>query len=195
MIVGSVEATIEFFKLIDVTPPNYLGYPKSLQKYLGRTIHTAEFQHLKVFEFPYFIKPVFGVKRFTGCVIEKPSFLKSLKDYDNVDDTDLVYVSSMLDIQSEYRCFVHKGILKGMQYYSGDFRLHPNSTIVESMIKDYQESKEANVSYTLDVAVLKDGSTVLIEVNDFWAIGSYGFDGKTYARMAIDRFYEIIKQD
>jgi hypothetical protein len=34
-------------------------------------------------------------------------------------------------------------------------------------------------------------NTILIEVNDFWAIGGYGLDGKIYTRMLIDRFQEI----
>jgi hypothetical protein len=56
------------------------------------------------------------------------------------------------------------------------------------MIKDY---KSANVAYTLDVGITDDGSTKLVEVNDMWAIGSYGFNAKDYVRMTIDRFQEI----
>ena len=58
------------------------------------------------------------------------------------------------------------------------------------MISKYTESP---VSYTLDVGVIKSGETALVEVNDMWAIGSYGFDAKTYVRMSIDRFMEIYK--
>ena len=65
------------------------------------------------------------------------------------------------------------------------------------MIETYKD--EAPISYTLDVGIIeKDKNevlsfeqTVLIEINDFWAIGGYGLDGKTYVRMLIDRFQEI----
>jgi len=43
-----------------------------------------------------------------------------------------------------------------------------------------REYKESPVAYTLDVGV-NNGQTSLVEVNDMWAIGSYGFDSKIYA--------------
>lgn len=85
--------------------------------------------------------------------------------------------------------------MNGIQWYAGDFKIFPDIAIIENMIKSY---KSANVSYTLDVGVMNYGNsslttTTLIEVNDMWAIGSYGFDGKKYVRMTIDRFQEIAK--
>jgi hypothetical protein len=61
------------------------------------------------------------------------------------------------------------------------------------MIQKYYD--ESPVSYTLDVGLIQVGKglyeTILIEINDFWAIGGYGLDGRTYVRMLIDRFQQI----
>lgn len=191
VIIGSVQATTEFFKGCGIETPNYLGYPSELTNYLCRPIKERKFGNLKDYPFPYFIKPSKGVKMFTGEVIEKESQLDFLRGYYNVtDDTD-VYLSGTLNIASEYRCFVHEGELKGIQYYLGDFRVYPCIVMIEDMISDY---KSSNCAYTLDVGVMENGTTMLIEVNDMWAIGSYGMDAKTYTLMCVRRMREIGRQ-
>ena len=141
---------------------------------------------------PYFVKPKNNVKLFTGSLVENDKQYRIIKEFWKVtDDTELL-LSEPIDIDAEYRCFVHKGELKGIRYYAGDFKQFPKVDVIEKMIKDYENPY---VSYTLDVGIvlsdLKFPMTTLIEVNDMWAIGSYGFDAKTYVRMVIDRFIEI----
>jgi hypothetical protein len=188
ILIGSVEATERFFNLIGVPVPNYIGYPESLKKYLHRNIETMKFSELDGKTFPYFVKPKNGVKAFTGSLVQNETQKSFLVSFDNViSDTEL-YVSDPINFITEYRCFVHKKELKGIQYYLGDFKKFPSIETIESMIRDYDN---CNVSYTLDVGVLENGETALVEVNDMWAIGSYGFDAKTYVRMSIDRFVEI----
>ncbi len=188
VIIGSVQATELFFELCGVQIPNYLGYPETLYKYLHRKVEVVKFKELDGKPFPYFVKPKNGVKSFTGSIVQNETQKKLLVSFDNVvDDTEL-YLSEPIDFITEYRCFVHKGELKGIQYYFGDFRQFPNVETIESMIRDYTNS---NISYTLDVGVTDSGVTALVEVNDMWAIGSYGFDAKTYVRMCIDRLIQI----
>jgi hypothetical protein len=99
----------------------------------------------------------------------------------------------VVNIVSEYRCFVHKNELVGIKHYSGDFNKFPDIFTIECMIQKYYD--ESPVSYTLDVGLIQVGKglyeTILIEINDFWAIGGYGLDGRTYVRMLIDRFQQI----
>jgi len=190
VVIGSVEAAIKFFELVGIETPKYIGYPKCLERYYGRDIQVTKFGDIKR-ALPYFIKPAEEVKKFTGCLIEKESTLDFLKKYDNLSEEDLVYVSDAVDILSEYRCFVHRNELKGIKHYQGDFKVFPDTKMVLEMIEEY--SREANIAYTLDVGVLKNGETILIEINDMWAIGSYGLDGKTYVSMVVDRFQEIKK--
>lgn len=189
--IGSVQATTEFLKACGIDVPEYLGYPKELQPFLGRRIIETVFEDVHRHEYPVFIKPAKGVKKFTGCLIEHGGQLGMLRDFDKVEDFDPVYLSQPVDFVSEYRCFVHEGELKGIQFYLGDFRVFPNVSVIDAMINEYTQ---ANCAYTLDVGVTKGGATLLVEVNDMWAIGSYGFDARTYALMCVRRMREIGRQ-
>jgi len=193
VIIGSVESTTKFFEACEIDVPNYLGYPEELNIFLNREMRVTKlgllFQQFP--KFPYFIKPKNDVKLFTGEVITKHSQLEALKDYYGATDETEVYLSAILPkIGAEYRCFVHEEKLVGIQYYSGDFTRFPDVQTINEMINAY---KNANCAYTLDVGVLGH-QTVLIEVNDMWAIGSYGMDAKTYALMCVRRMREIGRQ-
>jgi hypothetical protein len=189
VVVGSVEATVAFWKSVGIEVPGYIGYPEQLYPYLGRRIEKMKLGDIPIKELPVFIKPATSVKMFTGTVVDSPGSVHMLKQFTEglTDDTEL-YVSESIDMLSEYRCFVHKGALVGIKHYLGDFKLFPDMSLVEKMIAEWIDSP---VAYTLDVAITADGSTILVEVNDFWAIGGYGLDGRTYVRMLVDRFQEI----
>lgn len=191
IIIGSVEATAAFFKTLNIQEPKYLGYPSQLEHYLGRTISKVSLEECKKWGYPFFIKPVDKVKLFTGSLIEKESTVSFLTDFCNIPSDTLVYLSDPIKIKSEHRVFVYKGEIKGIQFYLGDFKTFPNIDLLEEMVKSYTDSP---IAYTLDIGVTDENQTVLIEVNDFWAIGSYGFDAKIYVKMIIARFQQIINQ-
>lgn len=192
VIIGSVEATSVFFKACGIDVPKYLGYPSELYPYYGRNITKTTMCELNMSDLPFFIKPANGVKLFTGELIESEKQVNSLKDFYDVHDSTELYLSSPVKFLAEYRCFVHEEELKGIQYYSGDFTLFPNVATIEEMIRVYTT---ANCAYTLDVGVVsKGGETILVEVNDMWAIGSYGMDARTYALMCVRRMREIGRQ-
>ena len=200
ILIGSVEATCYFFKKCGIEEPKYLGYPKELKMFMHRKIQETTFSELEEkspFKFPYFIKPSNHVKLFTGSLLKSEKDYKFMKEfYPEISSDTELYISEPINLISEYRCFVHKNELKGIQWYDGDFKEFPNSDIILEMIDAYKNV--APVSYTLDVGIYDDFDGLkmaLVEVNDFWAIGSYGFNGKDYVRMTIDRFREIYKQN
>lgn len=193
IIIGSVEVTNLFFKECGIEIPRYLGYPDSLKQYLGRKIIETKVKDLTN-KFPYFIKPKNDVKLFTGTLVGNENQLNLFKKfYKDINEETELYLSEPIDFISEYRCFVHKNKLVGIHWYKGDFAVFPNITEICKMILSYKDSP---ISYTLDVGIVYENSeeiTRLIEINDFFAIGGYGFDGKKYVRMIIDRFQEIYK--
>jgi len=193
--IGSVEFTEMFFEACEVEIPKYVGYPESLidnYDIMGRMVSECKVSDMIDYEYPYFIKPSKEVKLFTGDVITNDSQMNIFRDYYNVtDDTD-VYVSEIVDFVSEYRCFVHNGELKGIQYYSGDFTVFPQIEVINTIKRVYEEGLSTKLSaYTIDVGVLSTCETVLVELNDMWAIGAYGFDPEMYVRMVASRFKEI----
>lgn len=193
ILVGSVEATKAFWDSLGFKVPNYIGYPESLNEFYGRKIGKSSIGEIKAKDLPIFIKPLSGVKEFTGFVLEKSNTLKNIgMYYSQITSDTLVYTSEVIDIVSEYRVFVHKNEIVGIKHYAGDFLTFPRHSSIYKMIDYYKD--EAPISYTLDVGIVTNidiEKTILIEINDFWAIGGYGLDGKTYARMLIDRFQEI----
>jgi hypothetical protein len=195
IVVGSVEATKAFWKSVGIDVPTYIGYPKSLESFYGRKIKGTRFGKITIDDLPIFIKPAYDIKLFTGFVLDNKSTLHNIgMYYSEVNPNTAVYTSEPIDIASEYRCFVHKNELVGIKHYSGDFELFPSVSYIHKMIEAYKD--EAPISYTLDVGILENKQdnmlqTILIEINDFWAIGGYGLDGRTYVRMLIDRFQQI----
>jgi len=199
IIIGSVETSSLFFEKCGIEIPKYLGYPEELEKYLDRKIVKVKFGEIN-HPYPYFIKPSNQVKLFTGTLVENKKGYNFMKEfYKGVNDETELFLSTPIDFISEYRCFVHKGELKGIQWYAGDFTQFPSIFKIDNMIKDY---KNAPISYTLDVGVhsINEGignmkNTALVEINDMLgSTGSYGFNAKDYVRMTIDRFQELYKK-
>lgn len=190
IVIGSVESCITGFKAMGIEPPKYLGYPEELKFGLAREITVKTKQELYGLEFPFFIKPKDGVKTFTGEVVLYK------EDIDRIlgqlpDDYEVYYCSRVIDdIQAEYRCFIHKGEIKGIQHYLGDVTIFPYVNLIKELISEY---KTAPVAYTLDIAIRDEGFNFLLEVNDFWAVGSYGLNGTIYTRCYVDRWFEIIR--
>lgn len=116
VIFASVDACQTFFKATGVKEPSYIGYPLELEKFLHRTIRTTTFKELcaeadyyaPVELAPFFVKPKQQVKLFTGALIENRSQWNTFSKFFNVPADAELYVSSPINIASEYRCFVYK---------------------------------------------------------------------------------------
>lgn len=187
--IGSVEATTKFFEKCGVSTPKYLGYPESLKKFLGRGIIKTTFDKLGN-DYPYFIKPSDDVKLFTGDIIKSDKDRSMFIHWKFCNDNTPVYKSEYVNFTTEYRVFVSYGKIWGIKHYRGDFKKFIDVSIVEEMIEAYKDCPSA---FTLDVGLTDDGRTLLVEVNDMWAIGSYGLNGRIYALLCARRMREILK--
>lgn len=188
--IGSVEACTKFFELCNVPVPKAISYPEELKRYLGRDIITTTFGELGN-DYPYFIKPSEEIKLFTGDVIINDHHKQLLKEFYNCTDSTPIFKSSVITFVSEYRVFVSNGKIYGIKHYKGDFNKFIDPNVVKRMVDTYKDCPSA---YTLDVGLTLLGETLLVEVNDMWAIGSYGLDGKTYALLCVRRMKEILNQ-
>jgi hypothetical protein len=78
------------------------------------------------------------------------------------------------DVIAEWRCFVHRGTLVGLQNYAGDPFVVPNRAYIENVIGHYPKR-----AYTLDVMVYPDSHgrlvTDIVELHDFFACELFGF--------------------
>lgn len=187
--IGSVQGTERFFEVCGVPIPGYLGYPEQLKKYMGRNITTIPFSELGK-DFPYFVKPAVGVKMFIGDVVSNEKHLEYLVMFDKCQPDTMVIKSEVIEFLSEYRVFVSHGKIYDVKHYKGTWKEHVSWNIIENMVSDYTNCPSA---YTLDVGRDSNGITRLVEVNDMWAIGSYGMDGREYALLCARRMKEILK--
>lgn len=193
--VGSIDTMTALFNRLDKLPepidyPNFLFQDKLMNRDVWK-MTLWEFYQLYANDYvsdesiSYFVKPV-ATKLFDGVLINK---LDCLTYFNSFPDKTEVWVSEQIEILSEFRAYVHNNRFVQCSNYSGPFLINPEWACIYKLIDSY---KDAPVSYTIDVAILKDGSTDVIEFNDFWAIGSYGLDSMKYAEMLRDRYFQIV---
>lgn len=197
ILVGYVETMVDYFKVNNVPVPQPLNIPESLMYpyFLGREINTMTMGEFKADEIncPIFVRPYNKTKAFSSGPCEHHS-LKSFA-FHKIPDDEMVMTSTIVDFISEYRCFVHNGKLKGIQWYQGDFCVFPDILKIHDMVEHY---KDAPIAYTLDVGVVllnPEGftATYLVECNDMWAVGHYGLRDRIYSTLLRDRWFEIIR--
>lgn len=189
LVVAFIEDTIKYFKYLGVNPPLSINIPSELMSYSNRNIRYMTMEEFKKDpQIPVFVKPNRFAKEFVGGVIKQQSS-KSLFFNDILNDTP-VLVSDVVDIISEYRCYIIKGELKGIKWYIGDIRIFPDVKVIDSAISDYKSCPSA---YSLDVGITKEGKTIVVECNDAWSLGNYGLNDTTYANLLLTRWIEIIK--
>lgn len=182
-----------------------INVPKELWKYNDGYINNftiTDFNRANVYEDLY-----------KNLAYNYPIFVKSnstIKDpingqYNLIDIIDInkipngnYQIRDYMDILSEYRCFIYKDNIVGMKHYSGEFETFPNMTEIYHMIEDYKWDEgrgTAPEAYTLDIAILTNDETVVIECHDFYSCGLYGFDDyKSYPYMLARAFNKIKKE-
>ena len=170
-----------FFKI-----PLPLNIPDSIKKYTQRNIEICTMGDLRrSVKLPLFIKPYNKLKLFSSGVIKDKL---SISFFNDISDEEEVLTSEVLDIVTEYRCFVINHEIVGMKHYNGDYSKIIDVDVVKKAIYDYIEQP---ISYTIDFGLTFDNKTVLIECNDAWSICNYGLDAETYARVLLARWQEI----
>jgi len=164
---------------------NYLDYPESLHPWFARNIKQVKLRDIKPEE-KCFIKPVV-TKQFEAK--ENRYFSPALRN-EFIDS--MVWKSDVVHFDAEYRVFVHNNDAIGFSFYKGNPEATPNWKIIRDMMAAYKDSP---IAYGLDVGVIQTKlrtNTVLIEVNDFPALGAYSIYPDLYADAYLDRWAEIL---
>ena len=185
LFVGSVEFMREVFKrvgLTDVRLPSNSNRP--FEKITLKEAHDRVAKGETIF-----IKPV-EIKLFTGLVLDGASYscLNGLPE----DTIVLAYDPFAEKIISEWRLYIQNDKIVDSKNYSGDFKVSPNYDYAEAVIE--HNSYGFPCAYTMDIGIFTSKQNVVIEYNDFWAIGNYGIPNDIYLGMLKDRYFEIINQ-
>ena len=128
------------------------------------------------------------VKDMTG--IKKGDFtdIYRVDELHNLPAVNSYFISEYVDILSECRVFVFHGRPIAMRNYSGDPWLVPDREVTEKMIETYEKCQATPPAYVLDVALLENGMTALIEVQNFLACGLYGWEDIRIPKMIYEAF-------
>ena len=180
--VGTVRARLADFGII--TPE--MDYPDELQKYLGRKIWQTKMNEVNNNPncWPVFVKPLED-KQFTGVVVRSPKDLIGCGIQGVNQD---VYCSEIVKFEAEWRCFVRYGHILSVRPYKGDWRKHYDYRVIENAVKEF---KSAPAGYAIDFGLTDDRRTLLIEVNDGYALGCYGLFYIDYAKLLSARWAEL----
>jgi len=187
--VGSVEFVTQFLEYFHDLHPKPVNVPECLFNYANRQIFNGTNMDLEGLEGRWFVKDNDKIKGITKEVLN-PDIL-------SVPPNGKYQISKYISIESEWRVFVYKGKMQGLQHYIGDFTLFPDVGEIRKMIRRYEDSKTAPMAYTLDVGVNPivevDASiynqTFVIEVHDFFSCGLYGFSNHAILPSMFGRWF------
>jgi hypothetical protein len=189
LVVGGIQTVRRAISLLGgITPPN-IDYPDEITPLLGRHIHEGRLGDVRASVDtegyrPVFVKPI-AQKYFTGRVIAKFRDIIPLAKYPA--DTP-VWVSEIVDFKSEYRVFVRGKEVQSVRPYKGDPLLFPNPETIKQAVTSLRLK-----TYCLDVGVNQQGQTLVVEVNDAFAFGTYGLKTEVHAHMLLSRWGELTR--
>ncbi|MBP3956181.1 ATP-grasp domain-containing protein [Gemmata sp. G18] len=191
LVVGGTVAVHMALRQIGAPVPPPLNLPGPLLGFAGRavwetTLGAVRERFRSPDASPLFIKPQVETKSFAGAVVTGAVELGRLQ---HLDDDTRIQTAEPVAFVSEWRYFVHRGAVVGLAHYRGEWSIVPDSDTVRRAVAAYSPGP---VACALDFGVTADGRTLLVEANDAFALGAYGLDAVTYARMLEDRWLQVV---
>lgn len=168
--------------------PEPIDYPEDLAGFLGRRVWTSTIDEVSCSPdaWPVFVKPIDDEKRFTGVVVRGT---KDLVGCGTSGYNPRVYCSDPVNFIAEWRCFVRYGTVLDVRPYQGDWHACIDGSVVDAAVRSYTS---APAGYAMDFGVTDDGRTLLVEVNDGYALGCYGLQHNLYAKLLAARWAELV---
>lgn len=101
-----------------------------------------------------------------------------------------IWISEVVEFIAEWRCFVLDGQVLDVRPYTGDYHAHFDASVIDEAISCW---KNAPIAYGLDIGVTRDGRTLVVEVNDGYALGNYGLSPLNSINFHKARWKEMVK--
>lgn len=189
--IASVAVMKKVFARAKFSQVENIDFPSELNEFYGRKIEIETFKTVQSWlnkepsKLPAHIKPVTEHKLFTGCLVEK---FRDFIPLSNVPDETKVYVQEKIDLVSEWRATILRKKVLNVAHYNGNSIAFPDPQVIREAVAKYTTSP---IGYAIDLGVTASGQTVIIEVNDGFALGNYGVRGYQYTAMVECRWREI----
>lgn len=186
--VGSVEFIEQFSIRFSIELRASNTYPIEIRDYLGRDIWETTLGEAKLYTYPVFIKPE-AMKKFTGFVygIDTPE-----QDFLDAPDSTKVYCSLPIEFVSEYRYYINGNTILGFgRYDQSETENAPEPDL--SIVNECIERLNLGRPFSLDLGVLSNGNTVLVEYHEFYALGLYdkALSPEVYSNLLYDSWKSL----
>ena len=187
IVVDYITETRALLKMMGLNVPVY-DYPIELKEFYGRKIYEGVLGEIVNIpdNWGKFIKPKAGSKVFTGRVVNGTRDLIGIGltfDYP-------IWISEVVEFKAEWRCFVLDGRVLDVRPYTGDYHAQFEPSVIDEAISCW---KDAPIAYGLDIGVTSDGRTLVVEVNDGYALGNYGLSPLKSINFHKARWKEMVK--
>lgn len=196
--VGSVEFVRAAMLASRIAEPPPLSYPAAAQAFLGRKVEASTAGQVRQLVEPAFVKPQ-ATKLFTGFVYQpglaagdySPDDREHLQAFLALPNHTPVWISEVAHFRAEWRVYVQGGRIIGQARYDdqdddahkaadsltlGDEPIstgnQPDPQVVSDIILA-MENACSLAAYGVDVGIDAAGKTLLVEINDAWALGLY----------------------
>jgi hypothetical protein len=187
---GTVRAALE---QLGIHPPSHLSVPAILQPFLGReswrsTVHEVR----QAGRFPIFLKPYDQAKVFSGQIVKDRDDLDRLTaprdGFPSIAEDFPILAQEPVSFKSEWRVFVVRGVIIGVNFYQGDPLAFPAAHVIKMTVGAYQQPP---AGYSADFGVTAEGHTLLIETNDGYSLGHGALTANLYAELLQARWLEM----
>lgn len=121
---------------------------------------------------------------------ELKELLLPRKGFPEVTEETPVQIQEVVCFLSEWRAFVIRGIVQGLSHYSGDPLRFPSANVIRATVGAFTLPP---AGYAADFGVSDDGRTILVEVNDGYALGQGGLVADRYAQLLKARWDEMVE--
>lgn len=192
IVVGGISYAQDGLRKLGLNVPVIDSIPVELSAFAKRRIWTATMADLRrqvsagevVFAKPMPDK----LKSFDGTLFAS---FRDLIPTAHLPDETPIECAIPINLRSEFRCFVLNGQPIGLRHYKGDPLAFPNAEVIRSAIDGYSECP---AGCAIDFGVTAGGETVVVEVNDGYAVGAYGLAPVRYAQVIAARWAQIASE-
>ena len=108
--------------------------------------------------------------------------------HDRPDET-AVLAQQRIEFVSEWRVSILRNKILNVANYKGDPLRFPDVATVQSAIEAFSERP---IAFGMDWGITAAGQTLLVEVNDGYALGNIGLSGMPYTAMIEARWRELM---
>ena len=190
IVCGNIGDVWSALNRMNIPIPPALDYPPHLEWLMGRKFDFVPLGFVRSMNpgTKVFVKPV-KQKLFTGFVWDDEDPRCRLSVAWLPDETPCI-ASQVVDFVSEWRAFIKHNTIIGVKHYKGDWSMSPSSDKLGVAVAT--GSSMTPVSYALDLGVTADGTTLLVEANEGYALGCYGLASIVYARFLEARWEQLV---